>query len=90
MASKNGKRYRALAEKIDSTKLYALGEALQLVKEVITQIGQAARAPPDHTWVIGPTKQGVVYAWTRDCYFFCATSPKGGPALARFLSAYEY
>ena len=65
-------------------------EALQLVKEVITQIGLAARAPPDHTWVIGPTKQGVVYAWTRDCYFFCATSPKGGPALARFLSAYEY
>ena len=65
-------------------------EALQLVKEVITQIGQAARTPPDHTWVIGPTTQGVVYAWTRDCYFFCATSPKGGPALARFLSAYEY
>ena len=33
MASKNGKRYRALAEKIDSTKLYTMGEALQLVKE---------------------------------------------------------
>ena len=33
MASKNGKRYRALAEKIDSTRLYSMGEALQLVKE---------------------------------------------------------
>ena len=65
-------------------------EAMQLVKEVSTQIGQAARAPSDHAWVIGPTTRGVVYAWTRGCYFFCATSPKGAPALARFLSAYPY
>ena len=65
-------------------------EARQLVEEVLKKIGQAARTTPERTWVIGPTPQGVVFAWTRDCYFFCATSRKGAPALARFLSAYEY
>ena len=33
MASKNGKRYRALAEQVDSRRLYPLGEAVQLVKD---------------------------------------------------------
>ena len=65
-------------------------EAQEQVEEVITKIGQAARMTPERKWVIGPTSQGVVFAWTRDCYFFCATSPKGAPALARFLSAYEF
>lgn len=65
-------------------------EARQLVDEVSAIIGQAARFSPDRTWVFGPTAQGVVFAWTRDCYFFSATSPKGSPALARFLSAYPY
>ena len=65
-------------------------EARQLVDEVSAVIGQAARASPDRNWVIGPTPQGVIFAWTRDCYFFCATSPKGAPALARFLSSYEF
>lgn len=65
-------------------------EARQLVDEVSAVIGQAARASPDRSWVIGPTPQGVIFAWTRDCYFFCATSPKGAPALARFLTAYPH
>lgn len=34
MANKNGKRYRALAEKFDGKKLYALNEAVELVKSV--------------------------------------------------------
>jgi large subunit ribosomal protein L1 len=33
MANKNGKRYRALAEKIDARRLYNLNEAVQLVKD---------------------------------------------------------
>lgn len=33
MANKNGKRYRALAEKVDARKLYNLNEAVQLVKD---------------------------------------------------------
>ena len=33
MANKSGKRYRALAEKVDARRLYSLGEAVQLVKE---------------------------------------------------------
>ena len=65
-------------------------EARELVDEVSAVIGQAARASPDRSWVIGPTAQGVIFAWTRDCYFFCATSPKGAPALARFLTAYPH
>ncbi len=65
-------------------------EALQLVDEVHKKIGPAGRTSADGTWVIGPTPQGVVFSWTRDCYYFCATSPKGASALARFLSAYEY
>lgn len=65
-------------------------EARQLVDEVLKKIGQAARTTSDRTWVIGPTPQGVVFSWTRDCYYFCATSPKGASALARFLSAYEF
>lgn len=32
MATKHGKRYRALAEKVDTTKYYALAEAIELVK----------------------------------------------------------
>ncbi|HEX8464659.1 MAG TPA: 50S ribosomal protein L1 [Abditibacterium sp.] len=32
MSTKHGKRFRALAEKVDTTKLYALDEAVQLVK----------------------------------------------------------
>ncbi|MCY7386976.1 MAG: hypothetical protein LH481_02760 [Burkholderiales bacterium] len=65
-------------------------EARQLVDEVSAIIGQGARSSPDRTWVFGPTNQGLVFAWTRDCYFFTATSPKGAPALARFLAAYDY
>jgi large subunit ribosomal protein L1 len=34
MANKNGKRYRALAEKFDGKKLYPLNEAIDLVKSV--------------------------------------------------------
>jgi len=33
MANKHGKRYRALVEKVDTRRLYALDEAIQLVKE---------------------------------------------------------
>ena len=33
MANKNGKRYRALVEKIDTRQLYNLNEAVQLVKD---------------------------------------------------------
>jgi len=65
-------------------------EAKELVEDAIKKIGQAARTTSDRNWVIGPTPQGVVFAWVRDCYFFCATSPKGAPALARFLTDYEY
>ena len=66
------------------------GEAKELVEDIIKKIGQAARTTSDRSWVIGPTPQGVIFAWVRDCYFFCATSPKGAPALARFLTAYAY
>ena len=65
-------------------------EARELVEGTIKKIGQAARTTSDRNWVIGPTPQGVIFAWVRDCYFFCATSPKGAPALAKFLTAYEY
>mgnify|MGYP001788438898 FL=1 len=65
-------------------------EARQLVDEVSAVIGQATHAAPDRSWVIGPTAQGVIFAWTRDCYFFSATSPKGAPALTRFLTAYPH
>ena len=65
-------------------------EAAQLVAAVIAKVGAAPRAAPDRTWVIGPTPQGLVYAWTRDCYFFCATSPKGAATLERFLSAFPF
>lgn len=33
MTHKNGKRFRALAEQVDSRRLYSLGEAVQLVKD---------------------------------------------------------
>ncbi|HVF10905.1 MAG TPA: 50S ribosomal protein L1 [Abditibacteriaceae bacterium] len=36
MATKNGKRYRALAEKIDSSRPYALPEAVDLIKGAAT------------------------------------------------------
>lgn len=36
MANKNGKRFRALAEKVDSTRAYPLDEAIGLVKETAT------------------------------------------------------
>lgn len=65
-------------------------EAKELVEDAIKRIGQAARTTADRNWVIGPTPQGVVFAWVRGCYFYCATSPKGAPALARFLTDYEY
>ena len=65
-------------------------EAKELVEDAIKKIGQAARTTSDRNWVIGPTPQGVVFAWVRGCYYFCATSPKGAPALAKFLTAYEY
>ena len=65
-------------------------EARELVDEVSAAIGHAARASPERSWVIGPTTQGVIFAWTRDCYFFCATSPKGASALARFLTAFPH
>lgn len=65
-------------------------EATDRIKDVVNQIGVAARAPADRTWVIGPTPQGLTYAWSRDCYFFSATSAKGAPALERFLSNYPY
>ena len=65
-------------------------EAAQLVTKAIGRIGAAPRTGASRSWVIGATPQGVVYAWTRDCYFFCATSPKGAVALEQFLSAYPY
>ena len=65
-------------------------EAVQLVDAVTAKIETAARTATDRTWVIGPTPQGLMYAWTRDCYFICATSPKGSSTLMRFLSAYPY
>lgn len=65
-------------------------EALQLVEELREKLGRSTSFSPDRTCVIGTSPQGAVYAWTRDCYFFCATSPKGPLALERFLSAYPY
>ena len=65
-------------------------EALQRVHELLTKTGQAARTTSDRTWVIGPSPQGIVYAWTRDCYYFCVNSPKGTFTMSRFLSAYPY
>ncbi len=72
------------------TRCWDADEAGQEVERIITMIGTAAHTPSDHGWVIGPTPQGTVFAWHRDCYFFCATSRKGAPALARFLSVYSY
>ena len=65
-------------------------EAAELVTKTIGSIGSALRTGSCRSWVIGATPQGVVYAWTRDCYFFCATSPKGSLALEQFLTAYPY
>lgn len=65
-------------------------EALQRVDEMLGKIGQAARTTADRTWVMGPTTQGVAFAWTRGGYYFCATSTKGTNALSRFLSAYPF
>lgn len=65
-------------------------EALQRVHELLTKTGQAARTTSDRTWMIGPSPQGIVYAWTRDCYYFCVNSPKGAFTISRFLSAYPY
>ena len=65
-------------------------EALQRVDEMLGKIGQAARTTSDRTWVMGPTTQGVAFAWTRGGYYFCATSTKGINALSRFLSAYPF
>ena len=65
-------------------------EALQRVHDLLTKTGQAARTTSDRTWVIGPSPQGIVYAWTRDCYYFCVNSPKGAFTISRFLSAYPY
>ena len=65
-------------------------EALERVDEMLGKIGQAARTTSDRTWVMGPTPQGVAFAWTRGSYYFCATSTKGVNALARFLSAYPF
>lgn len=75
---------------VQLTRCWDADEARQEVQRIITIIGAAAHMPSDHAWVIGPTPQGTVYAWNRDCYFFCATSRKGAPALARFLSVYSY
>ncbi len=75
---------------VQLTRCWDADEARQEVERIITMIGTAAHMPSDHAWVIGPTPQGTVYAWNRDCYFFCATSRKGAPALARFLSVYSY
>ena len=65
-------------------------EALQRVDEMLGKIGQAARTTSDRSWVMGPTTQGVAFAWTRGGYYFCATSTKGINALSRFLSAYPF
>ena len=75
---------------VQLTRCWDVDEARQEVERIITMIGTAAHTPSDHAWVIGPTPQGTVYAWHRDYYFFCATSRKGAPALARFLSVYSY
>ena len=68
-------------------------EARERVDEMIAKVGAAAHIAPDRSWMFGPQSQqsqGIVCAWTRDCYYFCASSPKGAPALARFLAAYPY
>ncbi len=75
---------------VQLTRCWDADEARQEVERIMTMIGSAAHTPSDRAWVIGPTPQGTVYAWNRDCYFFCATSRKGAPALARFLSVYSF
>ena len=81
---------RAESVQVQLALCWDADEALQRVDEILTKIGQAARTTSDRTWVMGPTPQGVAFAWTRGSYYFCATSTKGVNALARFLSAYPF
>ncbi len=65
-------------------------EASERLTEVKNQSGKNYRMGPDKTWILGETLQGLVFSWTRDCYSFTATSPKGVTPLAKFLLGFPY
>jgi len=65
-------------------------EAGERLTEVKNQSGKNYRMGPDKTWILGETLQGLVFSWTRDCYSFTATSPKGVTPLAKFLLGFPY
>ncbi|MBL8522986.1 MAG: hypothetical protein JNN20_04800 [Betaproteobacteria bacterium] len=65
-------------------------EAGERLTEVKNQSGKNYRMAPDKTWILGETLQGLVFSWTRDCYSFTATSPKGVAPLAKFLLGFPY
>ncbi len=65
-------------------------EAGERLQEVKVQAGKSYRMAPDKTWILAETLQGLVFSWTRDCYSFTATSPKGATPLAKFLLGFPY
>jgi hypothetical protein len=65
-------------------------EAGERLTEIKNQSGKNYRMGPDKTWILGETLQGLVFSWTRDCYSFTATSPKGVTPLAKFLLGFPY
>ena len=65
-------------------------EAGERLQEVKVQAGKSYRMAPDKSWILAETLQGLVFSWTRDCYSFTATSPKGATPLAKFLLGFPY
>lgn len=65
-------------------------EAGERLQEVKVQAGKSYRMAPDKSWILAETLQGLVFSWTRDCYSFTATSPKGVTPLAKFLLGFPY
>jgi len=65
-------------------------EAIERLQDIKAQSGENVRVANDHSWVLGQTAQGIVFAWNRDTYSFSATSPKGLGSLAKFLGVFPY
>jgi hypothetical protein len=65
-------------------------EAKERLMEVKSYTAEGRRMTPEGTWILGVAEGGVVFAWTRDCYFFLALSPRGTSSLARFLAGFPF
>ncbi|MEI6738017.1 MAG: hypothetical protein WCL29_06020, partial [Pseudomonadota bacterium] len=49
-----------------------------------------SKSAQDHSWSVGVNSQGVVFIWTRAHYCYEIVSPRGVPALTRFLADFPY